>query len=82
MSQQNVNEWKDKFGRTLEIGQRVAAVKGKKLHVGEVLWFTPAGVTIASENAEGLVKNTPILYDFPHNYWGGRVGSDVICIIS
>jgi hypothetical protein len=81
MSQQNVNEWKDKFGRTLEIGQRVAAVKGKKLHVGEVLWFTERGVTIASENAEGLVKNTPILYDF--NYaWNSREGSDVICIIS
>lgn len=62
MSQQNIHAWVDKFGRVMEIGQRVAATRGKSLHVGEILWFTPAGVTIASENEDGDVKNTPILY--------------------
>lgn len=49
MSQQNINDWKDRTGKVMDIGQRVVAVRGKKLIVGEVLWFTKSGVTIAHE---------------------------------
>jgi hypothetical protein len=51
MSQQNVKEWKDRNGKLLDIGQRIVAVRGSTLHVGEILWFTKSGVTIASEKA-------------------------------
>lgn len=80
MTQQNINNWVDKFGRRLEIGQRVAATRGKSLHVGEILWFTPAGVTIASENEDGDVKNTPIMYLKTH--YSPLKGKDSFYIIS
>lgn len=80
MSQQNVNDWTDKFGNRLEIGQRVAALKGKTLHIGDILWFTAKGVTIASESADGEKETIPILYDFGST-WSNRKGSDVIYIV-
>lgn len=53
MSKLNVNQWTDRTGREMDIGQRVVAIRGKTLHVGEILWFTKSGVTIASEQPNG-----------------------------
>lgn len=52
MSQLNVKGWKDRTGREMDIGQRVVAVRGKKLIVGEILWFTKSGVTVAHERTD------------------------------
>lgn len=56
MSHQNIKDWTDKFGTRLEIGQRIAACRGKELHVGKIVWFTKSGVTIDSESKEGKMK--------------------------
>lgn len=53
MSKLNVNQWEDRTGREMDIGQRIAAIRGKKLIVGEVLWFTKSGVTVAHERTDG-----------------------------
>ena len=53
MSKLNINEWKDRSGKIMDIGQRVVAVRGKTLVVGEILWFTKSGVTVAHERING-----------------------------
>jgi hypothetical protein len=50
---QNVKDWTDRFGERLEIGQQVVAVRGRTLHVGDILWFTAQGVTINSYDEKG-----------------------------
>jgi len=68
MSHQNVNDWTDKFGTRLEIGQRVAACRGKDLHVGKIVWFTKSGVTIDSESKDGTMKiSIPYVTTYSHH---------------
>ncbi len=62
MSQQNVKDWKDFYDKSLDIGQRIAAVRGSTLHVGKILYFTPQGVTINSETKEGLIRKVNIMH--------------------
>lgn len=62
MSKQNVNDWADKFGTRLEIGQTVAAAKGKNLIVGEIKWFSQHSVCIGDLDIEGNEKNVFVLY--------------------
>lgn len=60
MSKLNVNEWSDRTGKVLDIGQRVVAIRGKTLIVGEILWFTPSGVTVAHEVDEHEVRTISV----------------------
>jgi hypothetical protein len=65
MSQQNVNDWTDKFGTRLEIGQRVAASRGKEIYVGKILYFTDSGVTLDCEDTKRGYVKTSIPYHQP-----------------
>jgi len=78
VSQQNVNDWTDKFGNRLEIGQRIAAAWGSELYVGRIVWFTKGGVTIESEDKDGNVKKMSIGYKWNSSY---KLGADRIFII-
>lgn len=62
MSQQNVKQWQDRTGREMGIGQRVVAIRGKKLIVGEVLWFTKQGVTVAHERTDGERETVSVVF--------------------
>jgi len=64
VSQQNINDWTDKTGRRLEIGQLIAAAWGRELYVGRILWFTKSGVTIETEHEQHEGKQS-IGYSYP-----------------
>jgi hypothetical protein len=83
MSKQNVNDWTDKFGTRLEIGQRIAGCRGKTLHVGKVLWFTKSGVTIDSEGEAPDGSGEPVRISIPYHTSGSyHLGPHKFYVIS
>lgn len=72
---QNINDWTDRFGERLEIGQNIVAVRGSTLHIGDILWFTKQGITINSYNEKGDCAKVSII-----NYNGRPVFINVLVL--
>lgn len=75
---QNLNDWKDKFGKRLEIGQKVVACKGKNLYIGYIEYFTKSGITLESQNPDDSTARVSIPYDMKYSY---NLGPNKVIII-